>query len=99
MRSFEVSGMSTSEFVAKIVSEIAARDFDRYVTVSIRGDELAVVLRFMGTTQFDFRVEPDGRGFRAELIRQRVSPFHAVFSDRFEGYFEEALAKVGARVI
>jgi len=91
--------MGIDEFVDRIRAQLAAREVERYVSISLRGDELAVVLRYMGTTQFDFRVEPDGAGFRAELIRRRVSPFHAVFSDRFEGYFEEALDKVGAKVM
>lgn len=99
MQSFEVSQMGIDEFVDRIRAQLAAREVDRYVSVSLRGDELALVLSYMGTTQFEFRVEPNGRGFRAELIRQRVSPFHAVFSNRFEGYFEEALAKVGAKIV
>jgi len=98
MRSFEVSGMSPSEFVAKIVGEINAREFERYLSVNLRGEDLAVVLSYMGTTQFDYRISPLGDGFRAELTGQSVAPLHAVFSDRFEGYFEKALAKVGARV-
>ncbi len=99
MRSFEVSGMGSEEFVERIRAQLAAREVDRYVSVSLRGVELAVVLNYLGTTKIEYRVEPDGRGFRAELIRQRVSPFHAVFKDRFEGYFEEALNNVGATVV
>ncbi len=99
MRSFEVSGMSPSEFVSKIVSELNAREYDRYVSVSLRGDDLAVVLSYMGTTRFDYRILPVDDGFRAELTGQRVAPLHAVFSDRFESYFEKALAKVGATTL
>ena len=99
MRSFEVSGMSPSEFVAKIVSELSAREFDRYVSIQLLGDDLKVELRWIGTTRFDYRILQVGDGFRAELIGQRVAPLHAAFSDRFEGYFEKALAKVGATPI
>lgn len=90
--------MSPVEFVAAIRAKLAARNFDRYVSVSLDGDRLGVKLRWMGTTRFDYRTSPLGDGFRAELIDQRVSPFHAPFSGRFEGYFEEALANVGAKV-
>jgi hypothetical protein len=99
MRSFEVSGMSPAEFVSKITSEINAREFERYVSIQLDGDDLEVNLRWMGTTRFDYRVLPVGDGFRAELTGQRVAPLHAAFSDRFEGYFEKVLAKVGARVV
>jgi hypothetical protein len=91
--------MGIDEFVERIRAELASRGVDRYVSVSLRGDDLAVALSYMGTTKFDYRVESGVAGFRAELIRQRVSPFHAVFRDRFEGYFEEALDKVGSKVV
>ena len=91
--------MSPSEFVAKIVSELNAREFDRYVSIQLLGDNLTVELRWMGKTRFDYRILPVGDGFRAELIGQRVAPLHAAFSDRFEVYFEKALAKVGATTL
>jgi len=90
--------MSPVEFVAAIRAKLAARDFDRYVSVSLDGDRLGVELRWMGTTRFDYRTSPLGDGFRAELVDQRVAALHAPFAARFEGYFEEALTKVGARV-
>ena len=99
MRSFEVSGMSPSEFVSKIVSDINAREFERYVSIQLDGDDLRVELRWMGTTRFDYRILPAGDGFRAELIGQSVAPLHAAFSNRFDGYFEQVLAKVGATTI
>ncbi len=98
MRSFEVSGMSPPDFVSEIASEINAREFDRYVSIRLDGDDLAVELNWMGTTRFDYRILPLGEGFRAELTGQSIAPLHAAFSDRFEGYFDKALAKVGARV-
>ncbi len=91
--------MCPAEFVSKISNEINAREFERFVSIQLDGDDLRVELRWMGTTRFDYRIVPVGEGFRAELTRQSVAPFHAAFSDRFEGYFEAALGKVGARVI
>jgi hypothetical protein len=98
MRSFEVPGLEPAEFVAAIRSKLAARDVDRYVSISLDGDRLAVELRWMGTTRFDYRTSPLGDGFRAELVNRKVSPFHSPFASRFEAYFEEALAKVDAKV-
>ena len=98
MRSFEVSGMSPSEFVSKIVSDINAREFERYVSIQLDGDDLRVELHWMGATRFDYRIVPAGDGFRAELVGQSVALLHAAFSDRFEGHFEKALANVGAKV-
>jgi hypothetical protein len=99
MRSFEVSGMSPTDFVSEIANEIDAREFDRYVSVTLQGENLAVVLSYMGTTRFDYRIHLVGDGFRAELTGQSVAPLHAAFSNRFEDYFEKALAKVGATTI
>ncbi len=90
--------MEPAEFVGAIRAKLAARDFDRYVSISLDGDRLGVELKWMGTTRFGYRIETAGEGFRAELVSQKVSPFHAPFTDRFEGYFDEALAKVGAHV-
>lgn len=98
MRSFEVSQMGPAQFVDRIRNELAAREFDRYVSVGLDGDRLGVELRWMGTTRFDYRISPFGDGFRADLVDQKVSPFHSPFASRFESYFEEALAKVGAMV-
>jgi hypothetical protein len=90
--------MKPEEFVVAIRARLAAREFDRYVSISLDGDRLDVELRWMGATRFEYRIETAGEGFRAELVSQRVSPFHAPFAERFEGYFDEALAKVGATV-
>jgi len=99
MRSFEVSHLSPSRFVEAIQAQLAVRGYDRYVSVDLTGERLGVELKWMGTTRFGFRISQGEGGFRADLVEQRVSPFHAAFSDRFEGYFEEALDKVGAKVV
>ena len=99
MRSFEVSHMGPAQFVDTIKGHLATREYDRYVSIHLNGADLAVELRWLGTTRFDYRISPMGGGFRAELIRQRVAPLHATFGGRFETYFEESLAKVGARVV
>lgn len=99
MRSFEVSQLSPSRFVEAIQAQLAARGYDRYVSVDLTGEMLGVAFKWMGTTRFSFRISPGEGGFRAELVDERVSPFHAAFRDRFEGTFEEALNKVGATVV
>jgi len=99
MRSFEVSHLGSAEFVDKIKSRLATREYDKYVSIHLNGADLAVELRWLGTPRFDYRISAMGEGFRAELIQQRVAPLHAAFGDRFEAYFEEALVKAGARVV
>jgi len=91
--------MGPAEFAKMIRTQLATRGYDRYVSVEFDGERIAVELKWMGTTRFRYRVTPVEDGFRADLVDQRVSPFHAVFSDRFEGYFEEALNNVGAKVV
>jgi hypothetical protein len=98
MRSFEAPDLSPDEFVEKIREKLADRDLAGYVSLELEGDYLLLRVRWMGTTSLDYRLTPSGRGFRAELIRERVAPLHGVFRDRFEGYFAAALAATGARV-
>ena len=97
MKSFDVSHMTPTEFVASIRDELAERDYARYLALELDGARLNIELRWMGTTRFEYRVEPVGEGFRAELRTQKISPFHVVFADRFDEYFAKALAKVGAK--
>ena len=99
MRSFKVPRIGPDEFVDVMRRKLAAKEFDRYVILDLNGDSLVVELRWMGTTRFDYRIEPTDDGFCAELVGQRVATLHAAFSDRFEGYFEDALSKVGATAI
>jgi len=99
MRSFEVPDTNPPTFVETMRTALAADDYDRYVFIALDGDRLAVELRWMGTTRFDFRLRAVGSGVRAEFLGHRVAPLHRAFSDRFEVYFEKALAKVGARVV
>jgi hypothetical protein len=96
MQSFEVPHLTPQAFVEAIRSELASRDYDRHLRVVLVGDRLTVELKWVGTTRFDYRVEPLAGGFRAELVSQRISPFHAAFASRFDDYFEKALAAVGA---
>jgi hypothetical protein len=99
MRSFEVPGTTPTAFVEEMRSSLAAKQYDRYVDLDLDGDSLVVELRWMGTSKFTFRIRPTGDGFRADFVDQRVAPLHNAFSDRFEAYFEKALARVGAKTI
>ena len=99
MKSFEVPHQRPPEFVASIRDELAARDYDRNLILELEDDRLRIEFRWMGTTRFVYQVEPTGEGFRAELLSQKVSPFHAVFAHRVDEYFEKALSEVGGRLV
>jgi hypothetical protein len=99
MHSFEVPDTTPHDFVEAMRSALAEKEYDRFVVLDLEGDRLVVELRWMGTTRFQYRVRPERQGFRAKLVSEKVSPFHAVFADRFDEYFEKALAKVGARAV
>lgn len=96
MHSFDVAAMTPGAFVTKVRGGLAERGYDRQVGVRLAGDRLTVEFRWMGTSSFEYRIEEHGQGFRADLVGQRISPLHAVFTDRFEHYFEQALAELGA---
>jgi len=99
MRSFEVPGTTPNAFIEEMRFALAAKQYDRYVDLDLEGENLVVELRWMGTTEFTFRIRPARDGFRAEFVDQRVAPFHRAFSDRFESYFDNVLAKVGAKSV
>jgi hypothetical protein len=91
--------MSPSAFVQAMRAKLAAKEFEDYVVIDLNGSSLAVELRWMGTSRFEFQVAERGDGFRADFVRQRIAPLHGAFTDRFEHYFEDALAKVGAKAV
>jgi hypothetical protein len=99
MRSFEVPDTTPIAFVEEMRSALAAKQYDRYVILDLDGDNLVVELRWMGTSRFDFRLAPVCDGFRAVFVGQRIAPLHGAFSDRFEVYFEKALAGVGGKAV
>jgi hypothetical protein len=98
MQSFEMPATTPSDFVARVRAELAKRGYDRNLAVRLEGDRLTVAFRWMGTTSFDYQVVETTDGFRADLVSQRISPFHAAFTDRFERYFKQALTELGATI-
>jgi hypothetical protein len=99
MRSFQVPNLTPPELVAKVRSGLAARGYDRQVSVRLDGDRLTIEFRWMGTSSFEYTVLETAGGFRAELASRRVSPLHVAFADRFDHYFERALTELGATTV
>jgi hypothetical protein len=99
MRSFELVSTSPDDFVDRVRSGLAARGYDRNLSIRLDADRLVIQFRWMGTTSFEYRVTERGDGFRADLVDQRVAPLHAPFTDRFEGYFDQALEELGAKTV
>jgi hypothetical protein len=98
MKAFQAPGLSPQEFVDGIRGELARLGVARYLEIRQDGDRLVLELRWMGTSRFVYRVEPEGDGFHARLDSQRISPIHAPFAGRFDDDLERALAAVGARL-
>ena len=91
--------MQPAEFVATVRGGLAERGYDRHLTISLDDDRLTIEFRWMGATRFEYRIDERDSGFRADLVGQRIAPLHAAFSDRFEHYFEQALAELGAKTV
>lgn len=88
--------MQPAEFITTVRDGLAARGYDRHLTVALDDDRLTIEFRWLGTTRFEYRLDERPRGFRAELVGQRIAPLHTGFSDRFDRYFAQALAELGA---
>jgi len=99
VKSFEVDHGTPAEFIDRVRRELADRDLNQYVGLEGDETELVVSFHFMGSTEFRYRFEPEGNGFRAVLSGKKVSPFHAAFRQRFDDRFDQVLAKVGARTV
>jgi len=99
VKSFEVDYGTPAEFIDRVRRELADLGLNQYVGLEGNEAELVVSFHFMGSTEFHYRFEPQGSGFRAVLSGEKVSPFHAAFRHRFDDRFDQVLAKVGARTV
>lgn len=90
---------SPVDFVERVSELLAKRGLDKYVSLRLDGPGLVVRFRWMGATELHYRLAPGQRGFRADLVSERISPLHAPFRQRFEERFGEVLERVGAEAI
>ena len=85
------------QFVERVRRELEQRGLGDHVSLWLEGNELVVQFRWMGTTVLRYRWHEAGGRLRAELVEERVSPFHGAFRQTFEDRFEQVLGKVGAK--
>jgi hypothetical protein len=99
VNTFEVENATPAEFIDRVRHELSDRELNEFVEVD--GDEtgLVVSFRWMGSTELRYRFESTAGGFRAILERQKVSPLHAPFRQRFDDRFDQILKKVGAKTL
>jgi hypothetical protein len=97
VKAFVVEGMAPVDFVHRVEEALAASGLDGNTDVMLRGDEIVVSIRWLGTSQLRYRVVEDDRGFQAYPLGQSVSPFHSAFRGAFDDRFDEILQRVGAR--
>jgi hypothetical protein len=97
VRSFEVGSQNPQQFAERVRRELGERGLGSQVDLWVEGAELVVRLRWMGTTVLRYLCREAGGGFRAELVEERVSPFHGAFRQPFEERFAEVLERLGAR--
>ena len=98
VNAFEFEKGSVSDFIARVRSELASRGLADFVTVRHDGGELVVAFRWMGSSELRYRVAERREGFSAELVGEKMSPFHTPFRQRFEDRFEQVISTVGARI-
>lgn len=96
MLAFDVPDASPEVFVDRVEQTIVERGLGDHVHVALRGGELLVSFRWLGTSHLSYRVETGDNGFRATLSSTRMAPMHAPFRARFEGQLERVLLDLGA---
>ena len=99
MHSFEVTGQTPEDFVARVNRSLDDHGLSGNVTVRFEGEDIVARIRWMGTTELRYRAETTDEGFRADLDRHRVAPLHGAFQHAFEERLEGVLEMVGARLI
>jgi hypothetical protein len=99
MKAFDFDGGSPAEFVERVEGVLAERELADFVNLHCEGDELVVGFRWMGSSELRYRITENQAGFRADLSRERMSPFHSPFRKQFEDRFEKVVGAVGARVV
>ena len=99
MRSLVVEGDSPQHFVARVNDLIRQRGYADYVACSLDGEFLVVSFRYMGRSILRYRLHRRvGEGFDAELVEQKMAPFHAPFRAGFESRFRDVIEALGATV-
>jgi hypothetical protein len=99
MKAFEFDDGSPAEFVERVRGVLAERDLADIVNLRCEGDELVVGFKWMGSSELRYRITENEAGFRADLSRERMSPFHSPFRVQFEDRFEKVVGAVGARIV
>jgi hypothetical protein len=99
VHSFEVSGATPAEFVARVKRALDEGELAEYVELALVAEEIVARLRWLGTTELRYRVVRQEDGFRAELGRRKIAALHAPFRRGFDERFEKILAEVGATLI
>lgn len=97
MERFVVPSGEPEEFVERVRREIEARGFGSIASVRLSGARLEVRFSYLGTSVLVYALSGAGEGFRARLVDQRMSAFHAPFRSGFEDRFDQVLSGLGAR--
>ena len=96
MKRFSVPEGSPETFVDAVRKALAGRSLGQIVDLAVDGGQIVVRLRKMGTTELRYDTRPEGDGFLATLVTEKVAPFHAPFRADFEHKLEKVLESLGA---
>jgi len=99
VKAFDFDGGSLDDFIGRVRGVLVDHGIEEYVKLGRDGDELIVSFRWMGSSELRYTISENESGFRAELGREKLSPFHVPFRQRFNDRFEKVIGAVGARVV
>ena len=96
MRRFRVPEGTVEAFADSVRRELSGRPIGEIVSIRAQGSRLVLRFRKLGTTELVYDTRPEGDGFVATLVSERVAPFHAPFRAEFERRLEQILDGLGA---
>ncbi len=99
MQSFEVRNESCGSFVGRCNEAISDKDAGHVLTVAFDGAQLVVSFNYLGRSTLCYEITPIPNGFRADLLRKKISTLHAPFRKAFDERFEKVVQDLGGQLV
>ncbi|MEN9529234.1 MAG: hypothetical protein RI932_1107 [Pseudomonadota bacterium] len=97
MKAFENKNLSIQDFVKKVESALEGRDLGQIARFKLQGSELLVIFSKLGTTELKYKIDPDGSGFKASLVSEKVALTHRPLKADITARLARVMEREGAQ--
>jgi hypothetical protein len=97
MKAFENKNVSIQDFVKKVEAALEGRDLGEIAKFKLQGTELLVMFSKLGTTELRYKIDPNGPGFKASLISEKVALTHRPLKADITARLARVMEREGAQ--